>query len=78
MREQVYRAELVASLSPKKVLPPFLPELSYCGLAIVEGGALHVQLSRIYVDGAATAAEAQRSCGVVCSTTSWTRARSRW
>jgi predicted RecB family nuclease len=51
MRNHVYHPDFNGSFSLKKVLPALVPELSYDGLAIAEGGAASIELERLMFSG---------------------------
>jgi predicted RecB family nuclease len=51
VRNHVYHPEFDGSFSLKKVLPALVPELSYEGLAIAEGGTASIELERLMFSG---------------------------
>lgn len=51
VRNHVYHPAFAGSFSLKKVLPALVPELSYDGLAIAEGGTASLELERLMFDG---------------------------
>jgi hypothetical protein len=61
MREHVYHPDFGGSFSLKAVLPALVPDLTYDGLEIAEGGLASNVLSRLMFDREAIApAERQR------------------
>ena len=57
VREHVYHPDFCGSFSLKRVLPALVPEMTYQGLEIAEGGAAQVQLSRLLFDADVSEAE---------------------
>ena len=57
VREHVYHPDFCGSFSLKRVLPALVPEMTYQGLEIAEGGAAQVQLSRLLFDSDVSEAE---------------------
>jgi predicted RecB family nuclease len=57
VREHVYHPDFCGSFSLKSVLPALVPEMTYQGLEIAEGGAAQVQLSRLLFDADVNEAE---------------------
>ena len=51
VRNHVYHPEFDGSFSLKKVLPALVPELSYDGLAIAEGGTASIEFERLMFNG---------------------------
>ncbi len=51
VRNHVYHPAFAGSFSLKKVLPALVPELSYDGLAIAEGGTASLELERLLLNG---------------------------
>jgi hypothetical protein len=50
VREHVYHPEFGGSFSLKRVLPALVPEMTYDGLEIAEGGTAQVRLARLLFD----------------------------
>ena len=57
VRGHVYHPDFGGSFSLKKVLPALVPEMSYDGLEIAEGGTAQVHLSRLLFDPNVSEAE---------------------
>ena len=51
VRNHIYHPDFHGSFSLKKVLPALVPELSYDGLAIAEGGTASIDLERLLFNG---------------------------
>ena len=51
MRDHVYHPDFHGSFSLKSVLPVLVPELSYDGLEVSEGGIATLQLVRLLLRG---------------------------
>ena len=50
VRNHVYHPDFGGSFSLKAVLPALVPEMSYAGLVIAEGGTAQAELSRLFFD----------------------------
>ena len=51
VRNHIYHPDFLGSFSLKTVLPALVPELSYVGLAIAEGGTASIELERLMFSG---------------------------
>jgi len=60
VRNHIYHPDFHGSFSLKKVLPALVPELSYDGLAIAEGGTASIELERLMFSGDRLNAEATK------------------